>query len=160
MKRILGLDPGTLVMGFGVVEKHNGDARVVDYGVLKLSSRDAFPDRLRKIYEEVSRIVTRYAPSEIAIEDVFYANNVKVALKMGHARGVAIVAAVNHDLPTFEYSPREIKMSIAGHGSASKEQVQRMLPHLLNLDCKPEPLDASDALAVALCHIHRLGSKV
>ncbi len=158
--RVLGLDPGSLAMGFGVIEKTADSPNVVDYGCLKLPSTVAFVDRLQRIYETVSGIVLQYKPDEFAIESLFYAKNPKVAIKMGHARGVAIVAAVNHRIPAAEYSPREIKLSIAGSGSASKQQVQRMLCHLLSLHELPEPLDASDALAVALCHIHRSGRLV
>ncbi len=158
--RVLGLDPGTRVMGFGVIETNGGEPRVLDCGCLRLSSKDAFPERLRKIYAEVCRIVETYRPDEFAIENLFYAKNPKVAIKMGHARGVAIVAAVNHRIPAAEYSPREIKLSVAGNGAASKEQVQRMVGHLLHLRELPEPFDVSDALAVALCHFHRRSSVI
>lgn len=158
--RILGVDPGTMVIGYGVVEKSNESCITIDFGSLKLSSKDSFPLRLKKIYDAISAIIAQHHPDEFAIEDLFYAANAKVAIKMGHARGVAILAAVNHQLPTAEYSPREIKQSVVGNGAASKEQVQRMLKQLLHLDSAPEPLDASDALAVALCHLHRLERKI
>ncbi|MFQ5648393.1 MAG: crossover junction endodeoxyribonuclease RuvC [bacterium] len=158
--RVLGLDPGTLIMGFGVIERNGREPRVLDYGCLRLSSKEAFPLRLKKIYDEVVRLVEHFLPDEFAIESLFYAKNPKVAIKMGHARGVAIVAAVNHQIPAVEYTPREIKQAIVGNGAASKEQVQRMLCHLLHLRQVPEPLDASDALAVALCHMHRVESKI
>ena len=154
--RVLGLDPGTVVMGFGVIEKESGEPRVIEFGCLKLSSREDFAKRLKKIYDEVSRLVETFQPDEYAIESLFYAKNPKVAIKMGHARGVAIVAAANHHIPVAEYSPREIKQSIAGNGAASKEQVQRMLQHILSLREAPQPLDASDALAVGLCHLYRM----
>lgn len=154
------MDPGTLALGFGVIENNNHVYHVLDFGCLKLSAKESFPARLKKIYDKVSAVIENYKPDEFAIEDLFYGKNVQTALKMGHARGVAILAAVNHQLPTAEYSPREIKKSIVGHGAASKEQVQRMLQQLLNLEKPPEPLDASDALAVAVCHVHRLGSRL
>ncbi len=158
--RILGVDPGIVVLGFGILEKSENKCQALDYGCLRLSSKEGFASRLKKIYDEISRIIEQYQPDEFAIEDLFYAKNVKVALKMGHARGVAILAAVNHHIPTSEYSPREIKQSIVGNGAASKEQVQRMVQNILNLKELPQPLDASDALAVALCHLHRVESKI
>lgn len=158
--RILGVDPGTMVIGYGIVENDKGDCCTIDFGSLKLSSKDSFPLRLKKIYDGISAIIVQHQPDEFAIEDLFYAANAKVAIKMGHARGVAILAAVNHQLPMSEYTPREIKQSVVGNGAASKEQVQRMIKQLLNLSSVPEPLDASDALAVALCHLHRLERKL
>jgi len=158
--RILGVDPGTLITGFGVLEANGSGYKVLDFGCVKLSSRDDFPTRLKKIYDELSNVIKRHRPDEFAIEDLFYAENAKVALKMGHARGVAILAAANHQIPTGEYSPREVKMSVVGNGGASKQQVQKMIQHLLKLPQPPEPIDASDALAVAICHLHRVESKV
>ena len=158
--RILGVDPGTVILGYGVLEKNSNGFKALDYGCLKLSSKEKFPRRLKKIYDEITGVIIKYQPDEFAIEDLFYAENVKVALKMGHARGVAILAAVNLGLPISEYSPREIKQSVVGNGAASKEQVQRMIQTLLHLPDLPQPLDVSDALAVALCHWHRMESKV
>ncbi len=158
--RVLGVDPGTLAVGYGIVENVAGEPKLVEYGCLKLSSKEDFPRRLRRIYEEITNVVSRYQPDEFAIESLFYAKNAQVAIKMGHARGVALVAAANKELPTSEYSPREIKLSVAGNGSASKEQVQRMIQQLLHLPHPPEPLDASDALAVAICHGFRGSSRL
>ena len=158
--RILGVDPGTVALGYGVVEKNGNDCRALKFGCLKLSSKVPFPTRLKRIYDEIVRVINEFQPDQFAVEDLFYAENVKVALKMGHGRGVVLLAAVNHGIPTAEYSPREIKQSVAGNGAASKEQVQRMLQHLLMLDGPPEPLDASDALAVAMCHLHRMESPI
>lgn len=158
--RILGVDPGTVVTGFGILQKDGTGYEVIDFGCVKLSPKEDFPNRLKKIYDELSLVIDRYQPDEFAIEDLFYAENAKVALKMGHARGVAILAAVNHQIPTSEYSPREIKQAVVGNGGASKEQVQRMIQQLLKLQQPPEPIDASDALAVAICHLHRVESKV
>ncbi|HEX9653603.1 MAG TPA: crossover junction endodeoxyribonuclease RuvC [bacterium] len=158
--RILGVDPGTVVLGYGVVEKNSSGSQAVDFGCLRLSSREPFAARLKKIYDEVCRIILQYQPNQFAIEDIFFAENVKTALKSGHARGVAILAAVNHQIPTAEYSPREIKLSIVGNGAASKQQVQKMVQQILKLPEAPQPLDASDALAVALCHLHRMKTKI
>jgi len=157
--RVLGIDPGTLAVGFGLVEDGPGDPRFVEFGCIRVSSKQAFSLRLKKIYDEISKIIEQFHPDEFAIESLFYAKNAQVAIKMGHARGVALVAAANHEIPTAEYSPREIKLSVVGNGSASKEQVQRMITQLLRLPSLPEPLDASDALAVALCHAFRRGNK-
>ena len=157
--RILGVDPGTVAMGFGVLEINPQGCKALEFGCLRLSSRVPFPRRLKEIYNKLSKVITEFRPDHFAIEEVFYAENPKVALKMGHARGVAILAAANHQIPTAEYSPREIKQSIVGNGAASKQQVQRMIQHLLSLRTLPEPLDASDALAVALCHSHRMESQ-
>ncbi|MCZ6820566.1 MAG: crossover junction endodeoxyribonuclease RuvC [Calditrichaeota bacterium] len=158
--RVLGVDPGTLALGFGIVDGNRNESTALEYGCLKLTAKEAFPDRLKKIYDAITRIVTEFHPDVLAIENLFYAKNPKVAIKMGHARGVAIVAAINNQVPTADYSPREIKQSIAGNGAASKEQVQRMVQQLLRLQELPEPLDASDALAVALCHLHRAKASV
>lgn len=158
--RILGVDPGIVVLGYGIVEARRNGAHSIHYGHLRLSSKESFPVRLKKIYDEVSRVIVEYRPDQVAIESLYYAENAKVAIKMGHARGVAILAAANHEIPTAEYSPREIKQSVVGNGAASKQQVQRMMQQLLTLERLPEPLDASDALAVALCHLHRMESKI
>lgn len=158
--RILGVDPGIIVTGFGVLERKGYESVALDYGCIKLSVQEQFPKRLLKIYNQISRVISQYLPDEFAIEDLFYAENAKVALKLGHARGVAMLAAAVHQIPVSEYSPREIKQSVVGSGSASKEQVQRMVKDLLRLKFLPEPFDAADALAVALCHCHRLESKI
>jgi len=158
--RVLGVDPGIVVLGYGIVEAKRGGPHSIKYGHLRLSSKEPFPVRLKKIYDEVSSVIVAYKPDQVAIESLYYAENAKVAIKMGHARGVAILAAAHHEIPTSEYSPREIKQSVVGNGAASKQQVQRMMQHLLHLDKLPEPLDASDALAVALCHLHRMESKL
>jgi crossover junction endodeoxyribonuclease RuvC len=142
-------------MGFGVVEQNGNQYTAIDFGCLRLSSRQSFTEKLKRIYDELLRVIETYHPDEFAIEDLFYAENAKVAIKMGHARGVALLAAVNSQIPTAEYSPKEIKLSIAGNGAASKQQIQRMVQQLLGLKVAPDPLDVSDALAVALCHIHR-----
>lgn len=154
--RILGVDPGTVVVGFGVVETQAKGYRVLDFGCLKFSSRQPFPQRLKSIYDGLTDIIVKYRPDACAIENLFYAENAKVAIKMGHARGVAILAAVNKHIPTSEYTPREIKQSVVGNGAASKLQVQKMVQQLLNLSEAPEPFDAADALAIALCHVHRM----
>jgi len=158
--RILGVDPGTIILGFAVVEEIKKECRAVDFGCLKFSMKAPFPQRLKAIYDGLTEVIEKYRPDEFAIENLFYAENAKVAIKMGHARGVAILAAVNKQIPTSEYTPKEIKQSVVGNGSASKQQVQKMVQQILSLREVPVPYDASDALAVALCHVHRMERKL
>lgn len=149
---VLGVDPGTLVTGIGVIERRNGKFRVLEYSVVKNQSNRSMPHRLKAIYTALVDVIDRFHPDELAIETAFYGKNVQSALKIGHARGVSILAAVNHEIPTAEYSPREVKKAVVGNGAASKEQVQFMVKSILRLRETPKFYDASDALAVALCH--------
>jgi crossover junction endodeoxyribonuclease RuvC len=151
---VLGIDPGTRQTGYAVVEATGDVVLVVDSGAVSASPQYPFHERLRIIYEGLVDIVERYRPDEIAIEDVFVKKNVRVALKIGHIRGVALLAAAVHEVPVGEYSPGAIKQAIVGSGSASKEQVKFMVTALLKLVDVPGE-DEADALAVALCHIHR-----
>jgi len=153
---ILGVDPGSMATGFGVLRCNGRRAEVLGYGCIKSKKGRPFPERLRDIYEGIVEVIERYRPDQMAVEDVFYSNNVKTALKIGHARGVVLLAAANRGIPVVEYSPREVKRSVVGSGSASKEQVQFMVKAILGLGELPEPYDVSDALAVALCHANRL----
>ena len=152
---ILGVDPGTLITGYGVVEVRDGTLRLLAYDVVKNRSGRSMPVRLKQIYQTLSSVIDRYHPDEFAIETAFYGKNVQSALKLGHARGVSILAAVNREIPTAEYSPREVKKAVVGNGAASKEQVQFMVKSILKLREVPRFYDASDALAVAICHYHR-----
>ncbi|MBI1808064.1 MAG: crossover junction endodeoxyribonuclease RuvC [Ignavibacteria bacterium] len=152
---VLGVDPGTLITGYGVIEIKNGKAHVLTCGAIKNKSSIAMPNRLRQIYETLSEVITRFHPDEFAIETAFYGKNAQSALKLGHARGVSMLAAVSQNLPTHEYSPREVKKAIVGKGTASKEQVQYMVKSLLRLKAIPKEYDVTDALAVAICHTHR-----
>lgn len=153
---ILGVDPGTLITGFGLIEVERGTYSVLAYDVVKNSGDRSMPIRLKKIYDRLCEIIQEYHPDEFAIETAFYGKNVQSALKIGHARGVSILAAVNHQVPTTEYSPREVKKSVTGNGAASKEQVQFMVQSQLMLKEVPKYFDAADALAVALCHSFHL----
>jgi len=153
---ILGIDPGSVITGFGAIETENRKTRLIGCGCIRTSAKTPFAERLRKIYGELAETLSRYHPDEVAVEDVFYSNNVKTALKIGHARGVILLAAADAGLPIAEYSPREVKRAVVGSGSASKEQVQFMVKNILTLKEAPQPYDATDALAVALCHAHRL----
>lgn len=153
---ILGVDPGTLITGYGVIRKNGVSLSVLEAGVIRIPAPDSMPLRLRRIYAELCRIIEEFHPDEFAIETAFYSRNAQSALKIGQARGVSILAGVNFEIPVSEYSPREIKKSVVGNGAASKEQVQYMIKSLLKLKTMPEYFDASDALAVAVCHSHRI----
>jgi crossover junction endodeoxyribonuclease RuvC len=153
---ILGVDPGTLITGFGVIEVERGKYSVLTYNVVKNSGNDSMPIRLKRIYDRLCEIINNYHPDEFAIETAFYGKNAQSALKIGHARGVSILAAVNYEIPTTEYSPREVKKAVTGNGAASKQQVQFMVQTHLKLRETPKYFDVSDALAVALCHSFRI----
>ena len=156
---ILGVDPGTIITGFGVIEARNGKLRVLDYNVVKNKGSRSMPMRLKVIYSALCDVIDHFHPDEFAIETAFYGKNAQSALKIGHARGVSILAAVNHEIPTTEYSPREVKKAVVGNGAASKEQVEFMVKSILKLREAPKFYDASDALAVAICHFHRSNIK-
>jgi len=157
---VLGVDPGTLITGIGVIEFHGTKVDVLHYDIVRNRSDRSMPLRLKSIYEALCHVIERYHPDEFAIETAFYGKNAQSALKIGHARGVAILAAVNYEIPTAEYSPREVKKAVVGNGAASKEQVQAMVKTTLSLKTTPKFFDATDALAVALCHSHRGSKKV
>jgi len=151
--RILGIDPGSRLTGFGVLDCAGDSATYVASGSVN-SVRGDFPDRLRMIFRSVVEIVSEYRPDAVAIESVFMHRNAASALKLGHARSAAICATFEYDVAVFEYAPREIKQAIVGTGAASKDQVQHMIRQLLQLQGAPSP-DAADALAAALCHAHQ-----
>jgi len=151
-KIILGIDPGTLVMGYGIIEICNNKISLLHMNVLKLSAKKHGYERLELIYKRVSELIILYKPDMFAIEAPFYGKNVQSMLKLGRAQGVAIAAAMQAAIPVSEYSPKKIKQSITGNGNADKEQVWKMLQRLTVLTEQPEYLDASDALAVAICH--------
>jgi crossover junction endodeoxyribonuclease RuvC len=153
--RVLGIDCGTECTGFGVVELgRNGKLLCLTCGAVKLSPRDPLPARLATIFTRLGDIIEQYRPDNVAIEEVFYALNVKSALKLGQVRGVAMLAASSTGLQVSEYSPLTIKSAVVGYGRAEKHQVQHMVTQLLNLAEIPEPPDAADALAIAICHLH------
>jgi crossover junction endodeoxyribonuclease RuvC len=149
---ILGIDPGTVVMGYGLVQVDGKKLQLVAKGVIKLNKLDEHPERLKKIFSRTVEIIKQYQPSHLAIEAPFFGKNVQSMLKLGRAQGVAIAAALSQDVPISEYSPRKIKQSITGNGNASKEQVCGMLENLLNAKLDDVPLDATDGLAAAICH--------
>ena len=152
---VLGVDPGTLATGYGVLEGSGGSCRILEYGVILNKSNRGMALRLKEIHTRLTSVIERLHPDELAIETAFYGKNVQSALKLGHARGVSILTAVMHEIPTTEYSPREVKKAVVGNGAASKEQVQAMVARLLRLKNLPRQFDISDALAVALCHLQR-----
>jgi len=153
---ILGVDPGTLITGFAIIEVEHGTCSVLAYDVVKNVNNRSMPIRLKQIYDKLCKVINHYHPDEFAIETAFYGKNAQSALKLGHARGVSILAAVNFQIPTTEYSPREIKKAVTGNGAASKQQVQFMVKSQLKLREAPKFFDASDALATALCHSFRI----
>jgi crossover junction endodeoxyribonuclease RuvC len=153
--RVLGIDCGTEYTGYGVVDlASSGKLACVCCGAIKLSTREALPTRLNRIYGRLEKLILEHRPEQVAIEDVFYALNVKSALKLGQVRGVAMLAAAAAGLEVAEYAPLSIKSAVVGYGKAEKQQVQHMVTRLLDLDEPPEPSDASDALAIAICHLH------
>jgi crossover junction endodeoxyribonuclease RuvC len=153
----MGIDPGSSCTGFGVVEEVKGNLQAIHWSSVRTSPKDAFPQRIKHIYDELIIAMEKFTPEAVAVEDLFYATNVKTVIKLAQTRGVALLAAVNCGLRVAEYSPLEIKQSVVGYGRADKNQVQDMVTTLLRLKEKPEPLDASDALAAAICHIHNDG---
>ena len=159
---IIGIDPGTNVMGYGILGINGKKPQLVAMGVIKLSKFDDHYMRLRRIYERVSGLVKQYLPDEMAIEAPFFGKNVQSMLKLGRAQGVAMAAALTRDIPIVEYEPRKIKMAITGNGAASKEQVAEMLRRILSIDKDdmPDFLDATDALAAALCHFYESGKPI
>jgi crossover junction endodeoxyribonuclease RuvC len=153
---VFGIDPGSERTGYGCVETDGGVARLVICGAISAHARDAFPQRLARIHRELSALLIRCAPDCVAIENLFHAVNARSALKLGHARGVAMLAAVEAGCPVVEYTPAEIKRAVVGYGRAEKHQVQQMIKLLLGLEQPPSPHDAADALAVAMCHLHSM----
>lgn len=144
----MGLDPGTAITGYGVV-RSDGPA-LIECGVIRTNSRDPLPQRLNDIYEGVQELIVRHSPSALAVEDVFYAKNVRTTVVLGHARGVLLLAGAQAGIPVHEYPPREIKKAVTGVGGATKEQVQFMMMRMLRLKSAPSPVDASDGVAAAL----------
>ena len=152
--RVIGVDPGTAITGWGIVEGDGNDLTMVAGGVITTTAGTPLPERLQVIYRELTDIVTQWQPSTAAIEELFFSKNAKTALAVGHGRGAAMLALANTNLPITEYKPLEVKQAITGHGGADKKQIQQMVKLLLNLDEIPRPDDAADALAIAICHLH------
>ncbi len=151
--RILGIDPGSQITGYGIVEKKGSQLTHIDNGGIFTNRKDSFGAKLKTIFMGVTDLIQRFSPDAFAIEKIFYGKNIRSAFQLGHARGVAMVAASNKNLEIFEYTPLTVKQAVVGYGRASKDQIQQMVKHLLKL---PETTyyDASDALAVAICHLN------
>jgi crossover junction endodeoxyribonuclease RuvC len=152
--RIFGIDPGSERTGYGCVETDGTCHQLVACGAITALAGDPFPQRLARIHRELAALLASCRPDCVAVENLFHASNARSALKLGHARGVAILAAVEAGCEVVEYTPAEVKRAVVGYGRAEKQQVQRMVALLLGLDKAPSPYDASDALAVAICHVH------
>lgn len=156
-KIILGIDPGTTVTGYGLIHIKGKKMELVNFGFIQLNKLPTHPDKLKRIYDRLEAVIREYKPDEMAIEAPFFGKNVQSMLKLGRAQGVAIAAALHHSVPIEEYTPRRIKQAITGNGNASKEQVAAMLQKLLNFENDVKYLDATDGLAVAVCHHYSKG---
>ncbi len=157
---ILGIDPGTSILGYGVLLVDRKKAHYVDMGVLDLRKEKNHFTKLARIFNEVGALIERYSPDDLAIEAPFFGKNVQSMLKLGRAQGAAIAAALHRQIPVFEYEPRKAKMAVTGNGAASKEQVQSVLGKTLGIEMENRFLDASDALAIAMCHFYQLSNPV
>ena len=152
--RILGIDPGYAIVGTGIVDYVGNKFRTVDYHAVTTDAGVPFELRLKSIYRDICDIITLYKPDFMSIEELFFNNNAKTAIAVGQARGVILLAAVNNDVPIFEYTPLQVKQAVAGYGRADKNQVQQMVKLLLGLSEVPKPDDTADAVAIAICHGH------
>ncbi|HRT61780.1 MAG TPA: crossover junction endodeoxyribonuclease RuvC [Syntrophales bacterium] len=157
--RTLGIDPGSRVTGYGIVEQTGGRIVRVDHGEIRIRNGEPFTRCLSRIFDELTDVIRRTRPEAVALEDIFFGKNVKSLIKQGHVRGVALLAASRNGLPVYEYTPLEVKKAVVGYGRAEKHQVQQMVKAMLNLPKVP-PEDASDALAVAICHVNTRGNAV
>lgn len=154
--KILGIDPGTQVAGYGVIEKIGSKTIAIEYGSIKANKNQTFPQRLQAIHGKIMDIISKHQPDQMAIEEVFYSKNIKSAIKIGEGRGIVFLCAASANIPITEYAATVIKKAVVGNGNAQKEQVQEMVKIILNLSELPAPRDASDALAIAICHSHNL----
>lgn len=152
--RVLGIDPGTAITGYGVVEGEGDSLALTAYGAITTPANQPLAQRLQHIYRELQALIAEWHPDSAAVEELFFSKNARTALSVGHARGVALLALTEAGLPIQEYKPAEVKQAVAGYGNAPKQQVQGMVQLLLSLDEIPRPDDAADALAVAICHFH------
>ena len=153
--KIIGIDPGLVQTGYGIINVNNNQTSLIDYGIIKPQPKDSLANRLLAIFNDVCEIISNHNPQIFAIEEVFYGKNVKSSMRLGQARGASMVAAASKGIPVYEYSARKVKQSVTGNGNAHKTQVQFMVKAKLKMDHNPEPMDAADALAIALCHDHQ-----
>ena len=156
---VLGIDPGLTTTGFGILSTKNDDTKIIDYGTIEPNRKDTLSKRLYSIYVDIEELIKIFSPNILAIEDIFYGRNVKSAFYLGQARGVAMMCAAKHDMPVFEYSAKKVKQAITGNGNADKTQLQYMIKQIFKLKHLPAPLDASDAIGIALCHINQIKLK-
>lgn len=157
--RVLGVDPGSLHTGYGVIEEISGNFHIIASGCIDNNSKDPFTTRYNNIFSELSKIIQQTNPDVIALENVIYCNNTAIAIKLGEARGIAILTAGQFNLPIAQYAPKKIKQAAVGFGGASKIQVQNMIKQLLNMDTLPQP-DTADALAAAICHLNYIKTEL
>ena len=154
--RVLGIDPGTAITGYAVVEEERGQLHLIDLGVINTPAKSPLPSRLQKIYTDLRHTIDTHQPDAAAVEQLFFSRNVRTAMAVGHARGVTLLALADAGLSIAEYTPMQIKQAITGYGNADKRQIQEMVRMLLDLREIPRPDDAADAAAVAICYLHRL----
>ncbi|OEF97615.1 crossover junction endodeoxyribonuclease RuvC [Desulfuribacillus alkaliarsenatis] len=152
--RILGIDPGTAILGYGIIDSVGNQLKPVDYGCIRTEANTDMPSRLGILYEDLTSLIETYKPDAMAVEELFFNRNVTTAITVGQARGVVLLAGVQAKMSVFEYTPLQVKQAICGYGRADKQQVQEMVKMFLNLKVIPKPDDAADALAVSICHAH------
>jgi crossover junction endodeoxyribonuclease RuvC len=154
--KVMGVDPGTIVMGYGIIESQDDDFTLIKYGVIKPVERTPIGERLSFLYQQLLEVIETFRPEQVAVEQPFVAKNARSAFAVGRAQAVAILAAATSNLPCYEYTPAAIKQRVANYGASSKEQIQQMVMLQLGLDHIPDPSDAADALAVAICHLQEI----
>jgi|TARA_B100001964_G_scaffold23104_1_gene23218 crossover junction endodeoxyribonuclease RuvC len=155
IKRVIGVDPGLSITGFGILDYKGGQIRTVAFGTIKPPVKESLANRLEYLNSHMTELLEKFEPNDFAIEDTFFSQNVKSALLLGQARGVLLLAAASKGIPTMDYAPRKVKQSVVGNGAADKKQVQYMVQQILGMKEPPKPLDVSDALAIGLCHINQ-----
>ena len=153
---IIGIDPGLVKTGYGIISINDDKPELIDFGIISPNLSESVPNRIFTIFSDVQELITEFSPSVFSIEDIFYSRNFKSAMLLGQARGAAVLAAAKYKIPIFEYSAKKVKQSVTGNGNADKTQVQYMIMKILNIKNKSMPLDASDALGIALCHINQV----
>ncbi len=153
--RVLGIDPGTAITGYAIVEEVGSTLRLIAIGTVQTPAKTPLPQRLQTIYTGLREVIAAHQPDSAAVEELFFSRNAQTAMVVGHARGVTLLALVDAGLPIAEYTPMQVKQAVSGYGGADKHQVQEMVRLLLNLPAPPKPDDAADAAAVAICHLHR-----
>ena len=158
--RVIGVDPGSRITGYAVVELQGNEFVAIDYGCIKLSPASPLSKRYAIVYDALEKLISRFAPQEMAVEALFYSKNISSAFKLSQVRGVVLLAGAKANLDIYQYSPRKVKQAVVGRGSAAKRQIQSMVAQILSLDEPPASEDASDALAVAICHLQSIGTAV